>query len=235
MKLAEHAGLAPPIMAADPSSGALLTPFVTGRSFPAVGPVSREKSLEAVGRGIASLHALRGFRGILDPRAAFDVYAADVGRRDDYPLLDGFDLERVRLQVDEAMRRTSPRALVASHGDPTPANLLLVSPVAGHSEPAPPSEPPVRVLFLDWEFSALADPRWDLAYFAAEAALRPGERSLLLSAYHRAGGARVFEDELQPWIEIVDLVSGLWLLTLPRPDVDGAQSRIGRGGRPFEE
>jgi thiamine kinase-like enzyme len=168
--LAADLGLALTALYCDPGSGILAT-----RAVPAETPTSADMP-ERLGAALGRLHVSgAAFRGRLDPGETLDALSAKLPR--------GEGLRQELTQLEHALagladlpgaREQSP--LVPSHGDPSPGNCLL----SGES-----------FWLIDWEYSAMAEPAWDLAYAVLEHALTPGQERGLLASYRAAGAAHL--------------------------------------------
>lgn len=183
----EH-GIALPALVLDPRSGILLT-----RAIEQDLPQRVEPS--ALGRLVARLHAapLR-FQGAIDPDHLITRQRAALANRPD--LLSVFDpLDGILVELGTVGGAHAP---VPSHGDLSPGNIL-----AGSDGP----------VLIDWEYSAMASPAWDLAYAVLEHEFDETEEQSFLSAYaaSRPGigdlGPEIFKMKIR-----CDAVSVLWAL-----------------------
>lgn len=188
--LAASLGLAPPLLHSDPG-GLLVTRYVEGAAPLDIRAAREPPRVEAVGRLLARLHRSGArFQGSRDPFENFDSYVALAGDRADPELRRLREAaEPVRIALAEA-----EEAPVPSHIDPTPANFL----VAGET-----------MLLIDWEYSAMAAPSWDLAGFATEAALDHDAAARLLESYGRAASVRERARHAL-WRLALDLLAGAW-------------------------
>lgn len=146
-KDAAAAGLAPSIVHVDESRRAIVSELVIDRSFPAWfgDPETRETAVVTLGRTLRAVHELP----IPDGSAAADSLGLLAKFKSE---LAGFPVAGA---VGEAIARAesdsppdSQRALVLSHNDVNPTNLLFDG---------------ERLLLLDWETAAPNDPFYDLA------------------------------------------------------------------------
>lgn len=88
-----------------------------------------------------------------------------------------------------------PTALRPCHCDPTGANLI---------------DDGAKVWLIDWEYSAMNDPMWDLAYLSLEAAFDAALEERFLGAYF---GRRPYDRDLarlEAFKVLCLLLSGLW-------------------------
>ena len=178
-RAAAAAGVTPAILHAGPD-GTMATEFVEGaRPLPELGPVSRD-SLALIAPCFRRLHReTEPFHGIFDALGSAERYLAR------HPST-GATAKRMAAII-ERMRETKAALdngsvpFAPCHCDPVPENILV-----GRD----------RAVLLDWEYAGMADPLWDLAYFAAAAALPAADADFLLRAYlgraaSDAEGARV--------------------------------------------
>jgi len=212
--LAHAAGVAPEIVAADPASGALATRFVEGDPFPE--PPRRDVprgELAALAASLARVRRCAGFRGTLDPVEVIDSYSRALARVPDPPR--GIPLDALEHRRVEILRALPPRStLVPSHGDLTPANVLFAQEGRG-----------TRALLLDWEFSGLADPHWDIAYFIRQAELSGSEESAFLGDLASVAAFSTDERTLSWWKTTMDLVVDLWLALVRTTGPGAGQNR----------
>ncbi|MBA5777905.1 phosphotransferase family protein [Stappia sp. F7233] len=185
-RIAEDLGIGAPILHLDPQTGVMVTQLVPGVRPLKAGAVSAAQAARA-GRTFARLHGSgRRFAGVYRPSAT--IGEAIGGLRDDRILALG-------RRAAEAAQRLEATAgpPVPCHCDPVPDNAL---------------DDGKLVRLVDWEYSAMADPAWDLAYFVLETGLDVSAQAALLDAYSSpqlAGRVEVMKP-------ICDMVSGLWAL-----------------------
>ena len=89
---------------------------------------------------------------------------------------------------------------VASHNDLVLGNILLDQ---------------ERVWIIDWEFSAMASPYWDLASLCNAANLDRQQSQRLLQCYC-AGGTPMEESILSDYRSLLQLLSDCWMAALVR-------------------
>ncbi len=118
-----------------------------------------------------------------------------------FPIIDTY----MQLAADDRLRRlraraapihaalgAHPVALVPSHIDPNPANFLLRADGS--------------LLLIDWEYSAMCDPAWDLAAVGMEGQLDLSARAAFAEGY----GAMPGESRLWLMRAALHLVAGSW-------------------------
>jgi len=202
-RAAALAGIGPDVLHAD--GGALVTSFLPGPALTAEALRADSGLRHEVGRLLSLVHHCpHPFRLRFDPVAEIERHRSV--------------LPAVPLGTDaliEDVRGLRPaRYLVPCHNDPWPPNI-----VAG----------PDGLQMVDWEYSAMGDPAWDLADLVVEAGLDQRQRSDVVSGYapgplDPALQARI--DALQP---VTDLLWGLWYLVREQ-DEDG-NGDLGDTGR----
>lgn len=172
-RLAEAAGIAPPVLYADTASGVMLTRYVAGgRALDAA--CLRDP---AVVRACAAL--LKRLHGIAEPFAGrMELYGKmaeylGLAERCGVAGVAGIRDWLARAGAVRAVLEARREAAVPCHIDPTPRNFV-VAPDAGGGP---------RVFLVDWEYAAMADALWDLADLAAEAELDADGQAMLLDAY----------------------------------------------------
>jgi thiamine kinase-like enzyme len=88
--------------------------------------------------------------------------------------------------------------MVPCHRDPVPGNLLLVG---------------ERLWLIDWEYSAMASPYWDLAILCNEVDLDQAQSRRLLQTYC-AGGSAMQESTLFDYRGLLKLLNDCWMAAL---------------------
>ena len=109
-------------------------------------------------RALKRAHTLgRLFRSRFDVFAAIDDYLGLLrGRRTSLP--EGYHEVRRKVRAVRLALEASPAPLVPCHNDPWPGNLL---------------DADGRIYLLDWEYSGMNNPMWDLADLSVEAGFDP--------------------------------------------------------------
>jgi aminoglycoside phosphotransferase (APT) family kinase protein len=165
-QFAASAGLAPPIVHTDESRRAVVSEFVTDRSFPAFlgNPRTREAAITLLGRTLRRVHEL--------------PLPADADARDPavqltglWSALTGFRVpDFVRDAVQRVLSAEAPAAghAVLSHNDVNPSNLLYDG---------------ERILLVDWETAGANDPFYDLAAISVFARMSEGDCRQMLTAH----------------------------------------------------
>lgn len=162
-------GIAPPVFFTDVTHGWQLSRYLSDSRPLEAADLRAPGLLSAVGGLLGRLQRSAGvFQHELRPFAIADRYL---------DLAPQPGLLRLR-RAAHALEREIEEAgipLVPAHIDPNPSNFLLSS--------------DNRLYLIDWEFSAMADPAWDLAAIALEGGFTAAEAEALLAAAGRAADA----------------------------------------------
>jgi thiamine kinase-like enzyme len=165
---AAAAGLAPPVIHVEEARRAVVSAYVTDRSFPALyaDPRTRESALVQLGQTVRRVHALPLLEdaGRPDPRELLGSLWSGI---DGSVAIPAFVGEAIRdMLAEQAPPRE--RALVTSHNDLNPTNLIYDG---------------ERILLLDWNAAGPNDPFYDLAAAAMFLRMDDGSCRRLLAAY----------------------------------------------------
>jgi thiamine kinase-like enzyme len=195
-RAAAQAGVSPEVVHADPSTGVLVTRFIADAvtMTPALF-ASRDGAPERAGRAFHELHrsgAVFDFR--FELFSMIDNYLALLGRKKvDFP--EGYhDVLEEAEAVREALAR-HPVALAACHCDPLSENFLDTG---------------ERMWIVDWEYSGMNDPMWDLGDLAVEAAFGEGQEEAMLRAYFSGSPSDFDRGRMVIYKAMCDLLWTLW-------------------------
>jgi len=174
-QLAADAGVAARVVHHDEARRAVVSEYVADRGFSAFfsNPKTREAALQKLGQLIARVHALPLPAGAAwkDPRESFTPVWASLG---DFAL-PTFAREAIdRVLAEEPPPRE--RALVLSHNDPNPSNIVFDG---------------ERLLLLDWDSAGPSDPFFDLAALAMFLRMDDATTSVLIAAHDGTGPTAV--------------------------------------------
>lgn len=196
--------LAPAPLDMDVGDGTLVLPFLAGGAEPIAARLARHA--EAVARLFSRLHDGPAFLGTADPFAKLDHRLARIAAHRFHmaPDLDALHQRFARLRAFLLATAGPPRPC---HTDPLPGNFAIAD---------------GRVMLIDWQTAAMADPDWDLALFLSRAGFDAPTRARFLGALPGAGVERA-RARLALWemmVHYLDLVEGLDLC-LADPENDG--------------
>jgi thiamine kinase-like enzyme len=196
-RAAEAAGVTPELLYFG-VDGLMLTRFVDDAVM--LSPARFRESAGAIARAAQTLRQLHQtapeFARSFDVFSIIGDYAALLrGRSMTLPgvapsLID--DAERLRGALE-----LHPTVLRSCHCDPTGANLLD----AGE-----------RVWLVDWEYSGMNDPAWDLAYLSFEADFDAALDGELLAAYFGRSPDDAETGRVEVYKALCELLSALWAL-----------------------
>ncbi|ADZ69671.1 choline/ethanolamine kinase family protein [Polymorphum gilvum] len=196
-RIAEACGIGAAVVHADPGRGVMLVRAVEAATPLAERPrEARAADAARLGTAIGRLHgATVPFRGRFGPREILRRLASEVGRHAALPAGAGLLIARME-GLARSMECGAGRT-VPSHGDLVAGNVLVA---AG------------RIVLIDWEYSAMADPAWDLAYAALECGLDGGAERAMLATYAAAAGWVPAADRLAGFKALCATISALWAL-----------------------
>lgn len=165
---AANAGLAPRVIHVDEARRAVVSAFVVDRSFSAFyrNPRTHEAALTQLARTVRRVHELPlpPDADSKDPRELIAAIWSGLGASFALPTFVGDAVRRVL--TEEAPARE--RALVLSHNDVNPSNLIYDG---------------ENLLLLDWETAGPNDPFYDLAALSVFLRMDEGTCQRLLTAY----------------------------------------------------
>jgi thiamine kinase-like enzyme len=196
-RLAAKAGVAPDVLYFG-GDGVMLTRFVEGGL-----PLRPERILASEGaltRGAVALRQLHDsdvtFASTFRVFETIDTYAAALTRMKRPPATQ----QQAAIKKVRAARsalEASPMLPRPCHCDPTGRNMLDTG---------------EQVWLVDWEYSGMNDPMWDLAYFSVESLLDEAGDDALLAAYF----GHVPEEKLAARMAVLkpvaEVMAALWAL-----------------------
>jgi thiamine kinase len=214
LALVGAAGLAPPLVACDPSNGLLVSEFIAGGPW-SCEDVREARNIERIAERLRVLHGLEPSSGIrrvdfeaqaraLETQLGVLVAAEGPARdaRDGAARTTGttfVDGTAIRLAADSAFgvlaaRRARP---VLCHNDLHHLNLL---------------DDGRRLWLVDWEYGGVGDPLFDLASFACQHEFGTRERAALIAAYGAGPGSagEIQATALDAACTAFDYVQWLW-------------------------
>jgi thiamine kinase-like enzyme len=187
--IAAALGIAPPLLHADSETGVTVQAFVADARPLTEADFAEPGIVFKIGALFARLHRSgRHFEGTMAPFPIIDTYLG---------LASDDRLKRLRARAEPIRTALEARQVprVPSHIDPNPANFLLRADGS--------------LLLIDWEFSAMCEPAWDLSAVMIEGVMPPGT----IDALHRGYGMQPGPAELSRlWLmrAALHLVAGSW-------------------------
>ncbi|MBC7284169.1 phosphotransferase family protein [Hoeflea sp.] len=193
---AAEAGVSPEIIHADPDTGIMATRFIEGaRTMTPEGFLADIGAVRRAGEAFRQLHTSGArFPFTFELFAMIDDYLKILSTKD-VALPEGYhDVVSEAQTVREALAR-NPVNLVACHCDPLCENFLDTGD---------------RIFIVDWEYSGMNDPMWDLGDLSVEAGVDGEQDQALMQAY--CGGEPEASDQARMVIykAMCDLLWTLW-------------------------
>ncbi len=191
-----EAGISAEVIHFDARDGTMLTRFIEGVSMDAGEGFGRDPEAPArAARALGRVHRLgRVFRSRFDVFAAIDGYLDLLCERRTPLPEDYYAVGRKARAVRRALE-AYPAPLVPCHNDPWPGNLLD----AGG-----------RIYLIDWEYSGMNDPMWDLADLSVEAGFGPKQDRAMMEAYRGGTASPALYSRLEVYKAMSDLHWSLW-------------------------
>jgi len=195
-RVAAEAGINAEVIFFDATDGTMVTRFVEGVSMNAGDGFGRDSGAPVrAARALKRVHSLgRVFKSRFDVFAAIDGYL-DLLRGWRTPLPEDYYEVGKRARAVRLALEMSPVALVPCHNDPWPGNLL---------------DADGRIYLIDWEYSGMNDPMWDLADLSVEAGFGPEQDRAMMEAYHGTGLFPALCSRLEVYKAMSDLYWSVW-------------------------
>ena len=195
-RVAAAAGINAEVIYFDARDGTMVTRFVEGVSMNAEEGFGRDPGAPVrAGRALNRVHRLgRVFRSRFDVFAAIDDYLGLLREQRTSLPAEYYEVGRKARTVRRALE-TSPAPLVPCHNDPWPGNLLDAG---GH------------IYLIDWEYSGMNDPMWDLGDLSVEAGFEPEQDRTMMEAYLGGTASPAFYSRMEIYKAMSDLHWSLW-------------------------
>ncbi len=195
-RVAAAAGVNAEVVYFDARDGTMVTRFVEGVSMNAGDGFGRDAGAPVrAARALERVHRLgRVFRSRFAVFAAIDDYLGLLRERRT-PLPEGYYEVGRRARVVRRALEASPAPLVPCHNDPWPGNLL---------------DADGRIYLIDWEYSGMNDPMWDLADLSVEAGFDPEQDRAMMEAYGGGTASPALYSRLEVYKAMSDLHWSVW-------------------------
>jgi thiamine kinase-like enzyme len=191
LRIAAERGVGAPVRYVDEASGVLVMEYRKDATVPDAAQLRRPAAIRRLGRTFRRLHEGPPFEGVMNPFDKIRHYLATAGIAD--PAGDnGFGGLWTAVEALERRIAFEARDLKPCHVDPVPNNVLDAA---------------SGLMLIDWEYAAMSEPLWDLAYAAVEADFGPGHKLALLEAYGLGDDAL---GELDLWCAVTMAVTVAW-------------------------
>ncbi len=183
------AGIGPRVVWADPDKGILLTSYLPGNAWTA-GDVHDPVKLKALASTLRQLHDLPPRGPVFTPGKIAQAYAREVGSH---------SASRIAEQATKLAKKlyTGTRRPALCHNDLVHSNII--------------GSDPVRL--IDWEYSAIGDPYFDLAIVVQHHQLAAERIENFLAAYFGPLDNAHFS-RLEAFCRLYDQLAALWYLSV---------------------
>jgi thiamine kinase-like enzyme len=194
-RVAAAAGVNAEVLYFDATEGTMVTRFVEGVGMDGEGFSSDPWAPSRAALALKRVHGTgRVFKSRFDAFAMIDGYVELLhGLRMPLPE-DYYEVGR------EAVRRAlgaSPMPLAPCHNDPWPGNLLDTG---------------GDIYIIDWEYSGMNDPVWDLGDLSVEAGFGPEQDQAMMETYYGGPAPAVLYSRLALYKTMSDLHWSLWAM-----------------------
>ncbi len=167
-RAAEAAGVSPRMIHVDPATGVMVTEHIECVTMSAENFSTRPGAAARAARALARLHRSgQTFRHRFELFNEIETYRRQVAALS-VQLPEGYDATVAQAADIRTVLETQPVALAPCHCDPLAENFLDTGD---------------RMWVVDWEYSGMNDPMWDLGDLSVEAAFGPDQDEELLGAY----------------------------------------------------
>ena len=183
------AGIGPQIIWADPDKGVLVTSYIPGNAW-RPGDVHDPVRLRRLAPTLRQLHSLPPRGPVFKPGKMALAYAREAGTDRASRIA-----EQATKLAEKLLSETRRPALC--HNDLVHSNII-----GGET-----------VRLIDWEYSAVGDPYFDLATVVRHHQLNAGRVEKFLSAYFETPGKEHFS-RLEAFCRLYDRLAALWYLSV---------------------
>jgi thiamine kinase-like enzyme len=194
-RIATEAGLNAEMLFFDVNDGTMLSRFIEG---PHMDRIEFHRDPTAPARAALALKRLHGtgraFRSRFGPFAPIDYYL-ELLRRLRSPLPDVYEEVRREAEVVRRVLKAGSIRTTPCHNDTCPENFVEVG---------------RRIYLIDWEYSGMNDPMWDLGNLSVEAGFGPEQDRKMMEAYCGGAGPPDLYERVVLQKAMSDYLWGLW-------------------------
>jgi thiamine kinase-like enzyme len=195
-RVAADAGVSPAVIHADATSGLMVTALVPdATTMSPEGFRSRKGSPARAGAVLRKLHSSGGvFPFRFELFAMIDDYLKVLATKD-VDLPEGYHAVVREAQAIRAALAAKPAALVPCHCDPLCENFI---------------DDGTRMWVVDWEYSGMNDPMWDLGDLSVEGGFDAAQDMEMLRAYFGGAPTAAAHGRMVIYKAMCDLLWTLW-------------------------
>ncbi|MFQ5985525.1 MAG: phosphotransferase [Alphaproteobacteria bacterium] len=194
-RVAAEAGVNAEVLYFDRESGNMLCRFIEGA---VTMDAERFRDLGAVRRAAIAMRRLhtcaKPFLARIDVFEKIDEYLALL-RRSDAPIPEGYEEVQKKAEVVRRLLDDRPVPLAPCHNDPVAENFLDTG---------------ERMYVVDWEYSGMNDPMWDLGDVSVEAEFGDEQDDALMDAYFDGEPPAAQVGRMVLYKAMSDLIGTLW-------------------------
>ena len=183
------AGIGPQIIWADPDKGVLVTAYISGNAWSS-GDVDDPVKLGKLAATLRQLHSLSSRRPVFAPGKMALGYARQIGTH------GALRIAQQAVKLAEKLLSETRRPSLC-HNDLVHSNII--------------DGEPIRL--IDWEYSAVGDPYFDLAIVVRHHQLKADRVETFLGAYFGILGKEQFS-RLENFCHLYDQLAALWYLSV---------------------
>jgi thiamine kinase-like enzyme len=188
------AGVSAEVLYFDTKDGTMLSRFIDGVPTNAKAFIPNPVAPARAALVLRRVHSFgRVFRSRFNVFSTIDKYLGILSKLG-MPLEVYYEVEQEVAEVRRALE-ASPVPLAPCHNDPWPGNFVDTG----------------RDLYLvDWEFSGMNDPMWDLGDLSVEAGFKPEQDRMMMKAYYDSNVPPALYSRLALYKVMSDLLWALW-------------------------
>lgn len=194
-RIATEAGLNAEVLFFDAKDGTMLSRFIEG---PHMDKMEFHRDPTAPARAALTLKRVhdigRTFKSRFGSIAPIDYYI-ELLRTLRAPLPDVYDEVRREADVVRRMLDAAPKPTTPCHNDTCPENFVEVG---------------SRIYLIDWEYSGMNDPAWDLGNLSVEADFDPEQDRTMMEAYCAGSVPPGLYDRVVLQKAMSDYLWGIW-------------------------
>jgi thiamine kinase-like enzyme len=192
---AERAGVSPRMIHVDPATGVMVTEHIECVTMSAVAFAERPGAPTRAARALAQLHRSgEEFRHRFELFNEIENYRRQVAALG-VELPEGYDATVAQAADFRTALEARPVALAPCHCDPLAENFL---------------DTDDRMWVVDWEYSGMNDPMWDLGDLSVEGVFGPDQDEELLAAYFDGSVPDDARARMVVYKAMCDLLWTLW-------------------------